>query len=243
MRSWLQVRPRASAPAGRLFCFPWAGSGAGVYHEWGERLPAHLQLMALQLPGRQQRVGEPPFRRMEPLVAALGDVLAPHLDRPYVLFGHSMGALVAFEVARRLRQMDAPAPAALVISAARAPHLPRTKRWSELPDRELLAELGRSNPQLAEVGRDAELAALTMPALRADLALCESYQYRPEPPLEAPLTALGGTADGEVGLDELLAWRRHGGRFAYQVFPGDHFYIHSHGCDILPHLTRALPED
>ena len=188
------IVPRPVAkPRVRLYCLPYAGGSASAYHAWARALPDDVELSGVQLPGRSLRIHEPPLRRLPELLRAL----LPRLERqdaPYVLFGHSMGALVAFELARGLRHLGAPPPAGLIVSGSRAPERRGASHdLHRLPDEDFLRELRRFEGLPEEVLRDPELLALTLPALRADFEMIETWQSEPEPPLPVRMAALGGT--------------------------------------------------
>ena len=203
----LRPVPRASM---RLFLFPYAGGGAGVFRGWPEHLPTFVEPYAVQLPGREQRVMDPPFTAMPPLAEATAARLVPYMDRPSAFLGHSMGALVAFETARHLRRAGAPLPAHLFVSGRRAPQLPPNKpAIHQLPDDAFLAELRDFNGTPEAVLESDELMALLLPLLRADFAVCETYTYQCEPPLPCSLDAFGGREDDDVPLEDLRAWRPH----------------------------------
>jgi medium-chain acyl-[acyl-carrier-protein] hydrolase len=201
-----------------------------------------VELFAIQLPGRENRILEPPFVRIEPLLETLSEVLAPRLQKPFVFFGHSMGALVAFELARCLRRQGRPEPLALFVSGHRAPQLPnRRPPIHDLPDPLFLEQLRRLKGMAEEILLHPELRQLLMPALRADFAVCDTYAYRPEPPLAASIFAMGGRQDPEVETAELAAWYQHThSLFTLQTLPGDHFYLHTARAQLLQALRRAL---
>jgi medium-chain acyl-[acyl-carrier-protein] hydrolase len=239
---WLPtVRPWSRAGL-RLFCLPYAGGGASVYREWAGALGDSVEVCPVQLPGREARFGEPAFTRIGPLVEALADALGPHLDRPFALFGHSLGALVAFELARRLRRSGRPGPSHLFVSGCRAPQVRRAERLVHtLPDAAFRQELRRLGGTPAELLANDELMDLVLPTLRADFALCETYEYADGFPLPCPVTALGGRDDGAIGRDDLEAWRVHTtARFAAHVLPGDHFFVRSARARVLAEIRRAL---
>jgi len=234
----------ASAPARvrlRLFVFPHAGSGTAAYRSWAAGLPPDVQLALVQLPGREARLAEPPFRRMRDLVDALVPALAPHLDVPFAFFGHSMGAHVAFETARALRA-EGREPAHLVVSGNRAPHLPFPRpRVHHLPDERILAEFQRLGGTPPEVLADWQLMAILLPVLRADLELCETYAFEPGPPLTCPITAFGGTHDPDVPPAALDAWRQHTtGHFVRRLVDGGHFFLQERRDAFLAALRDGL---
>jgi surfactin synthase thioesterase subunit/glycosyltransferase involved in cell wall biosynthesis len=202
----------------RLFCFPHAGAGTFLYRHWG----AHVCPVAM--PGRESRFVEPAFDRMEALVDALETAIAPLLDRPFAFFGHSMGAGVAFELARALRRKNLPLPRALFASATRAPHLRTGPPKPEPPDAELLQEIRRMGGLGG--GENPELIELAMPTLRADTRLYRNYVYRKEAPLQMPIFAYHGVGDPTIPPETVAAWREETtGPFRFREFPGGHFYL------------------
>lgn len=240
-RRWLASEPDHGAPL-RLFCFPHAGAGAGAYRAWATPLArAGVAVCAVQPPGRETRFREPLCTRLDTLVDAVVPALAPHLGAPYALFGHSLGALVAFEVARRLRTLGAPPPARLLVSGRIAPQLADTRRrLHDLPEGELLGELqalGGIPPAFLE---HRELLALQLPVLRADLALNENYRHPSGEPLAVPISAFGGDRDPKVDERELRAWgEQTEAGFRARLLPGDHFFVSS----ALPLLLRDVADD
>nr|QEO74578.1 thioesterase [uncultured bacterium] len=234
----------ASAPARlrlRLFVFPHAGAGAASYRAWAGALPPDVQLALVQLPGREARLAEPPFRRMHDLVDALVPALRPHLDAPFAFFGHSMGAHVAFEAARALRA-EGHEPMHLVVSGNRAPHLPFPRpRIHHLPEERILAEFQRLGGTPPEILADVQLMTLLLPVLRADLELCETYVAEPGASLTCPVTAFGGTRDPDVPPAALDAWREcTTGPFARHLFQGTHFFLQEERPRVLAALAGAL---
>jgi medium-chain acyl-[acyl-carrier-protein] hydrolase len=234
-----QPRPRAAM---RLFCLPYAGGGAALFAPWAGALPETIELVAVQPPGRAERMLDPPHAAMASLIEALLAALAPLLDRPFALFGHSMGALVSFELARALRRAGGPAPARLIVSGHRAPQLPCARPPTHrLPEHEFLAELRRLNGTPPEVLAHHELMQLLIPLLRADFAVCETYTYAEAPPLDCPILTLGGLADAHVARADLEAWRpqtRAG--FALRMLPGDHFFLNAERHLLLRLLAQEL---
>lgn len=219
---WLIRRALRPTAAARLFCFPHAGGAAGEYAFWGDEL-ASAEVGAIQLPGRGGRWEEAPLTALAAVRDAIVDAVA--FPPPCVLFGHSLGAVIAFEVARVLDARGA-APACVVVSAARAPHVAsRLERVSHLGDAALLERLAHGqDTAIRELVDDPELHELVLPGLRADLQLAEGYRFVDGPPLRCPIVALGGTAD-DLTRAELSQWERHtAAAFSIHLFDGDHFY-------------------
>lgn len=239
---WVVVPAPNPAARLRLFCFPYAGGGAAAYFGWGEVLPRTVELCAVQPPGREGRIAERPFDRVPPLVDALARELAPWLDRPFAFFGHSLGAVVAFELARRLRRDGRHAPLHLFASGRPAPHLPDDEPpLHALPDDELLVELRRLRGTPDEVLQNTELMELLLPLLRADFAASETYVCAPEPPLVVPISAYGGREDVDVPEERLAAWREQTtAAFRHVMFPGDHFFQVENRDLVLEELSREL---
>jgi medium-chain acyl-[acyl-carrier-protein] hydrolase len=239
---WLVCPHRKPEAALCLVCFPYAGGGAPVFHSWGQALPDAVEVCAVQPPGRGSRISERPYIRLPALVAALGAAIRPLLDRPFALFGHSVGGLVVFELAHHLRATGGPAPAVLFVSGcnppqAANPHPP----LHALPDAALIKELRSLEGTPEAVLDNRELMALMLPALRADLALLEMYTYRPRPPLDVPIVAFGGADDRRAPAEGLDAWREQtGAAFTLHILPGGHFFIHTHQDQLLGLLSDEL---
>ncbi|NEQ21294.1 MAG: thioesterase [Microcoleus sp. SIO2G3] len=226
----------------RLFCFPYAGGGAMGFRTWLERLPSSVEVCPIELPGRGTRLIEPPFTRLEPLIQAIAQVLLPYLDKPFTFFGHSMGGLVCFELARLLRRNYSQSPVHLFVSGRRAPQIAEPKPpIHTLPEPEFLEELRRLNGTPEAVLEHTELIQLLLPTLRADFAVLETYVYASQPPLDCPITAFGGLQDSEVSREELEVWREQtNASFSLQMFPGDHFFLHSSQSLLLQSLSQEL---
>jgi len=239
---WLNCRPADALPRLRLFCFPHAGGGATAYRSWNDALPASVQVCSVLLPGRETRLSELPYTRMELLADAITRELDPWLDLPYVVFGHSMGALLAFEWVRRLRREGRPMPSWLFLSGRCAPDWPADIHpLHPLSDSDFVAELTRRYDGIPdEFRRDAEFMDVFLPILRADIAAVESYRYQEEEPLDCPITVFAGSRDASVDWDQLLAWKRQTrGPFKVQFFPGRHFYPQA---PLLQAITATLAE-
>lgn len=240
---WLQLKPRRTRARMRLFCFPYAGGGASVFRSLVEQSPTDIEVCPVQLPGREGRFTETPFATLDPLMAVLYQELLPYLEEPYAFFGHSMGALLSFELVRLIVQRkQVPVPAHLFVSGHRAPHLSDTKPpLHQLPEPQLIEELRKLNGTPEGVLNQPELLQLLLPLLRADFALCETYTYRPGLLLPCPISALGGLQDEGVPRESLLAWREHTeGSFRAHFFPGDHFYLHREQPRVLATLLADM---
>lgn len=223
---WWSVPVPDPAARLRLLCFPYAGGSAAAYRPWAAQLPVGVELATVLLPGREARLAEPAVCDMAELVAALLANLRPAVDgRPYALFGHSMGATVAYEFCRALVAAGGPAPTALLVSGAPAPQLRRRPRTHGYADGELTQLLRRRRDIPTEL-LTPELLQLVLPTLRTDLMLLDRYSHRPGVPLAVPIFAYAGTEDLEVTLAEVAAWERcTTGPTQVQAVPGDHFFI------------------
>jgi medium-chain acyl-[acyl-carrier-protein] hydrolase len=238
---WI-TRPRPSPRARlRLFCIAHAGGGASAFRGWADALPPEVEVCPVQLPGRENRIMEPPFDRADPLVQALADAVEPYLSLPFALFGHSNGALIGFELARTLRARGRPGPAHFFASGRRAPHLPADRApIHQLPEAEFLADLQELGGLPDELLAHRELLSLLVPTLRADVAIHETYEFTEQAPLDCPITAYGGLKDPKVSRAQMEAWARHTrGAFVLRMFPGGHFFLQ----DDRPVLLRTLSGD
>lgn len=224
-----------------MLCLPYAGKGASLYHGWALTLPAEVEVCPVQLPGREDRLLDPPFIRLVPLVQALVEALRPVLNKPFGVFGHSMGALLAFELARELRRQHLPGPGRLYVSACLAPHLLNLQRpLHRLPDTDLLAEL-HALDSAPDEALDRELRPLLLPTLRADLAICETHRYTAGLPLDCPIIAFGGDGDPRVSSEQLEAWQAHTtAALNVRMLPGGHFFFHSARDSLLQILAWDL---
>ena len=234
LRRWLPFGRTAARPRIRLLCFHHAGGNALVYRSWGKALPDWLDVCPVQLPGRGARIAEPPFTDMRDMVAGFAHDAASLFDRPLALFGHSMGAAVAFALAQRLGSQ-----VVHVFAAARAaPSEPYSQGLRDLDDASLIRYLAKLGATPPIVFQEPELLAHVLTVLRADMTLNNSYRNDRQL-ATTPLTVLGGTADCELPPQALERWRSlTAGRFQCVMFPGDHFFLSS--C--LPDVHRLIVE-
>ncbi|WP_449433743.1 thioesterase II family protein [Pseudomonas putida] len=229
-----------------LLCLPYSGASAMVYSRWRRKLPAWLQVRPVELPGRGARLAEPLHTDMQALARQLAVEQRLAACAPYALLGHSLGALLAFELAHELQALGCPPPVALFACGTAAPTRREGydgKNWREAKsDDELINELRELNGTPEEVLANAELMSLTLPILRADFLLCGRYAYRQRAQLRCPLHVLGGEHD-RASEEQLRAWRSETlGDFSLDVFPGGHFFIHEHEDRVLDMLTASLEQ-
>ncbi|MCU0532567.1 MAG: thioesterase II family protein [Hydrococcus sp. Prado102] len=240
--AWIKCsRPNSKANL-RLFCFPYAGGGTWSFRDWSDNLPQTIEVCSIELPGRGTQMKSPPFTQLHPLVCAIADALRLYLNKPFAFFGHSMGGLISFEVARLLRKNYGLMPVHLFVSGRRAPQLQPTKSpIHKLPQTAFIEELKNLNGTPSEVLNNHELMELMLPILRADFAVLETYNYTSETPLSCPIAVFGGLQDSEVSYDELEAWREQtSSEFALHLFQGNHFFIHSEQKILLQLIAQNI---
>jgi surfactin synthase thioesterase subunit len=238
----VRFRP-APATRLRLFCFPYAGGGASVYRPWLEHLPSSIELCAVQPPGREGRIVETPLGTVAEIVAATLPAIADLLDRPFALFGHSLGAATAYETARALAARGKQ-PVLLMVSGRQAPQLPPKRApISHLPETEFLDAVFELAGTPQEVLADKDLVDLLMPALRADFGAAERYRPAPGARLQCPMLALAGSDDDWVDEAGLAAWAETtDGSFDRRMLPGDHFYLNRHRDLLVATIAGALTD-
>ena len=234
--------PPSPAAALRIFCLPYAGRGASVYRRWWEGSDRRVEFVPVQFPGRENRVRESLIDDLRELVESLAANIAPHTGRPYALFGHCMGASIAFELAHRLSDLTGHRPRHLVVAGCTPPHrqqaVPSARRRT---DEELVTELRRLGGTPRAVLDNERLLAFALPVLRADWCVVDGYGYRPTPALDVPITVLGSTGDPDVATDELRQWDRHtNADTRVYVFPGDHFFVERFREEIRDLLVSEL---
>ncbi len=245
MSRWFVTAPSAPRTAQRLrlFAFPHAGRGASLFFPWRTALPDWIELLAVQLPGREGRINEPAFTRLDVTVAAMLPEIMPLLDRPYAFFGHSMGALLSYELSRALRSHRAPLPLALAISGRRSPTIPNSDPpMRVLSDAAFIDTIRDSYASIPKIILDQpDVLRLLLPTLRRDIEAIETHKSRAEAPLDTPFLLYGGLEDHQVPYQSLAAWRTLTSREApLRQFPGGHFYFQLQQAALLSDLTSRL---
>jgi medium-chain acyl-[acyl-carrier-protein] hydrolase len=243
--SWI-VRPFPRVNASfRMFCFPYAGSGPLAYRGWAENLPENVDVCYIHPPGREARLRERSYTDFPQLIEQLQSVVGVLLDRPYVFYGHSLGAVVAYEVARALRRSGKPEPQHLFVSASRAPHL----RYEHQPARHLsdvdfLREMDRRYGAIPrQLMEDPDLRDLLVPPLRADITLLETYQHVSEEPLGCQITCFGGNGDTMVSSNALQSWRDHTQKtMRLHMLQGEHLFLQTARTELLGFIKETLTE-
>ncbi|UFP94731.1 type I polyketide synthase [Gloeobacter morelensis] len=241
---WL-VRPRPNPGARlRLFCFHYLGGGASTFRQWPEGLPADVEVCAIQLPGREERLEEPPVADFFALIATLAEQIGPELDRPFAFYGHSLGALVCFELARRLRRQSGAQPVHLFAAAYYAPHLRTPSQGTGVSgwtDARLREEIPRVISAPQSLMDNAEFMQVLLPRVRADACLLSTHLYTEEPPLDCPITAFGGLQDTVVDRESLVAWSAHtNGAFQLEMFAGNHIFLEGAREAVLGSVAAGL---
>jgi medium-chain acyl-[acyl-carrier-protein] hydrolase len=224
---WFVVpKPRSSARL-RVFCFPYAAGNASTYASWCSQLPDDVELVAVQPPGRASRIEESPYRCMEHMVEGVCEAIEPWLDKPYLLFGHSLGSRVAFEFIHEAMRRRWPQPELFIGSGSAAPHLPRGhKKVSHLPDDEFVKALRRFDGPAEDMLAHPHLRRLFMPMFRADFNIADTYFRNVGERLECRAVIFGGDRDADARLDELEGWQAHFSRpIGIDLFEGDHFFL------------------
>ncbi|AMP07568.1 thioesterase II family protein [Collimonas pratensis] len=227
----------------RLFTFPFAGGGSAIYRQWPARLPG-VEVMAVCLPGREMRIEEAPFDSMAALMQKLLQEIAPLLDRPFAFFGHSMGALMAFELARQLAKMNLPQPEQLFLSAFQAPeNLAERHILHKLSDADFLRQLIRYGGIPAAVLDAPELLKMILPAMRADFSMIETFGFNAGKPIASDIVAFCGSHDHAALRQDMLGWRdQTSAGFSLSELPGGHFFLKSAESDLLQLIEASLEQ-
>ena len=226
----------------RVFCLPYAGGDTWIFHDWHRALPDYVEVCPIRLPGRGSRIAEPPFSVLDDLVEALGAELDGWLDCPFVIFGHSMGALIGFELVRHLRRTSGRLPLMLCVGACQEPqNVSFRPPISKLGPYIMLEVLrGRYGAAMDHLFNNEALLDLTLPIMRADFSMVETYAYVDDDPLDCPIVAYRGTADATLNAGAMRAWQRQtSGIFRQHEIVGDHFFL----TGAKPALLQTLAAD
>jgi len=239
---WILKHPIPANAQIRLLCLPFAGGGGSAFRPWCELLAPEIEVVPIQLPGRENRLNEPAFDSFAPTLAALADLIeSVAAAGDYALFGHSAGAHLAFLLTRQIRAQGLTMPRHLFLSSRRAVHLPNaTPLLAPLDDDSFLAEVIKRYGADAQV-QDKDLYQLMLPAIRADIAATETHPYVEEAALDCPISVFGGDQDDWVPLESLQAWEKHSaGPFTLKTFPGGHFYLNAARGKLLGQIRKSL---
>ncbi len=243
---WIYRPQPVAYPRQRLFCFPYAGGNALMFRRWPAWLPADVELCGIVLPGHGARVSEPARTDLLSVSQDIAGVIAHYCDVPFAFFGHSFGALLAFEVTRVLRQRGVTPPAHLLVSARQAPDhgIDEASAPAVTDDAAMLARLERLGGTPRELLADEQLMSLLLPAFKADFIALDRWRNRVEPPLRVPITALAGVEDRSVSVESMRRWSAHTtGRFNFHLLDGDHFFIHSQEQALVRLVTQAIVDN
>lgn len=233
-----------SNPKMRILLFPYACGGASIYRTWHNLFPSEIEVIPIQLPGRENRISEKPFTRLVEVTDYLFETLKPLYDRPLALFGHSMGSLISYELAIRLEKAGY-TPAHLFVSAHSSPDNGKLGSNDHLlSDKKLINRLRELSFTPEPVLQNQDLMKLLLPLIRADFAMCETYEYNNHPALNCPITVFGGTNDKEVSLDELDKWKAFSNAsFSKNELKGDHFFVHDQADNIISEISNKLSQN
>ena len=240
--AWLQRLTRDSvAGSMRLFCFPYAGGSASVFRDWNAYLPKNIDAFAIQPPGRETRFAEPPVSDFREYVKQSVQAILPFTDRPFAIFGHSLGAAAAFETARLLEKHGV-ATRLLIVSGRQSPGSPpRNAPIAHLPDADFLKAVASYNGTPAEVLDNQDLMEILLPMMRADFSLAENYRYTPDLKLSCPIIALASRQDQWLDAETIARWSgMTAGPFESKWFEGDHFYLNQYTRELVELVGERL---
>ncbi|MCI0471112.1 MAG: thioesterase domain-containing protein [Candidatus Aminicenantes bacterium] len=228
----------------KLFCFPHAGGSSVIFQKWESYLPANIELCPVELASRGRRISEPLYQSMTEAVGDLFRIIKPQIQtEPYAFFGHSMGAVIAFELARRIRKEKIPAPLHLFFSGKEAPHTrrPDEKMFHRFPEEKFKEEVIKLGGATPEIINNPKLLDLLMPVLKNDFIITETYDHRqPIEPFAIDFTLFIGRED-DLTTEEVTGWLEHTkGVCTIHYFPGDHFFIHKQSARVVELINRQL---
>lgn len=239
---WFDHVARTSKPVFRLFCFAHAGGNALVFRNWQRYLPPEVELCPVHLPGRGKRVGEQAFTRLSPLVAAVADQVGSQASLPFAFYGHSLGALISFELVRELGRRGWRGPECLFLSGHRAPHLPNSHpRIFNLAEEDFIKSLKELNGTPDELLDEPQTREFFLPVFRADFEIVDTYEYQGGPSLPCPLSVYGGLGDHSIPPEAMRAWQVHtSAECRVRVFSGDHFFVHDPASGFLDAFRKDV---
>lgn len=239
---WFESLSTAREPQLRLFCFPYAGGSAHVFREWQQHFAPEIDVCLVHLPGRARRIGEPPHMRLQPLVEDIADGIRAELKGKFAFYGHSMGALISFELTRELRRRNWDSPVHLFLSACRAPTVVRAGPPTfDLPVQEFIAEIRKLNGTPKEFLGNPEFQKALLPLLRADFEITDTYKYCAESPIACPINIYAGEQDELATAENVAPWElQTSAECTIRVFPGDHFFIQSQKTEFVKALRHDL---
>lgn len=239
---WIKIFQPSCDTNLRLFCFHSSASGASLFRLWGKHLPSNIEVCAIQLPGRETRIKETLITKWDDLLSSLIQALQPFLkEYPFVFFGHSLGGLICFEVARKLRTQKLPTPKYMFVSGRRAPHIPINNPLHQTSNQTLISTLREFGGTPEAVLQNRDLMEFFLPILRADFTLNEKYIYFPEAPFEFPIFAFRGINDTVVNLQQLSEWKEHTvGTFVLHEFPGGHMFFQQQPETLIETILKLL---
>ncbi|TVP65613.1 MAG: thioesterase [Nodularia sp. (in: Bacteria)] len=212
----------------RLFCFPYAGGSSLVFRNWQSALPGTIQVCPIELPGRGYRLMEPLFQDITSLIKTMVIDIQALCDLPFAFFGHSLGALISFELACCLRREYGQVPVQLFVSGRQAPKIPDFSPINNLSEPDLINEICRLGGTPKTVLENPEMIKLLLPMIRADLKIDETYKYQYSEPFDCPITVFGGWEDPETKIEDLQAWQEYTtAKFVLKMFSGNHFFINT----------------
>jgi len=238
---FITFQPKSNAQI-RLFCFHFAGSSASMFREWPKLLINHAELVAIQLPGREERFNETLLGNITQVIDLLSSHFNSYTDRPFILLGHSIGALIAFELARSLRSKGLSQPQHLIASGSKAPHiLLKNPKIHDLPHPQFITELEKYGGMPSYIINDQELMSLFSPIIRSDFCISETYKYLRQQPFDFPITALGGINDNMCNRKDLIEWQKQTTKaFQCHLFPGQHFFINTAFHEVLAVVNTII---
>ncbi|WP_196137568.1 thioesterase II family protein [Aliikangiella sp. G2MR2-5] len=239
---WFLTPQRILDPQLRVFCFPYAGGSASTYIPWAKKLPYNVELVAVQPPGRSSRILEEPYTDMNELITSLFPEFVNLTDKPYILFGHSLGSRVAFELAKKCLQEKVNLPLHFFASGSRAPFIPcREEPIYNLPDNEFVDRLRTLNGTPAEVLQNKELMELCIPLLRSDFKIADTYLANTETVIPLSASVLSGTNDIEITSEDLNAWKKVFSKIdELKYIEGDHFFIESNRDSVIDFVNSTI---